>query len=773
MRLMTGRWIRQLAMPVCAVILTSGYLHTANAAAPDVARRAVFERYLDFASLVQVRPRQRGWMPDGSSLWYADGNPTDLAIRRVDPIANTEMPLFDVARLRGELSKQLGYELPGQGVPFSRFGFSGPQTIQFSYSGTEYALDLQDYRLRVLETPAPSVGAWMVGERERMTPRMFRKESFLLVGEVDYPESRSPDGKWFASVKGMDLSLRSTYDGRELPLTEDGVSTLRWDVETVRSQPWSPDSTYLAAFRIDSKGVDSVPQVHWLNPRSDVVQVPITRAGGVLPKYELYIIDVLSRTPRKVELGDTTNQYLTLLGWCPQGTELLVARWDRDFKKVEVVAANPRTGAARTVFSETSQTFVRLQHEVLYMGKSGFTLLPDGKRFIWESTRSGWNQLYLYSIDGKLIRPLTRGEFPVLQVQTIDAEQGWVYFTAHAESRLYDTHLYRVRLNGDDFSRLTQGDGQHQVEFAPSKRFFIDTHSSVDRAPTVELRSAEGRLVRRIGEANVEELQQVGWTEPEEFVVKAADGQTDLYGVLYKPYDFDPHKKYPVVEYIYGGPQATVTRRDFSVDNSKLSNLPRALAQLGYLTVMLDARGTPGRSKAFQDVVYRNWGRNEILDHAAALKQLAAARPYVDLQRVGIYGASWGGYFTFRALTQAPEIYKAGISMMPGFDPYESILYEPYLGLPADGRAAYDYAVPFKWAELLQGNLLLVASTSDHGTFGDAIRMAEALIRAGKQHEFLVLPNQPHGALGKSEDFLIEAIVDFFARHLQRAPHEE
>lgn len=744
--------------------------NVSQGAEPDADRRAVFEQYLSMSSLVPPAVLSQGWTPDGSAFWYAQGTPDDVSISRVDPETNTKTDLFDVPRLRAALAKTLNYEPLGRGAPFSQFRFTGPQAIQFSVSGSDYSLNLQSYAVQRIPAPAPGVGGWMVGERDRTTPRLFRRESFLLVGEMDVPESLSPDGKWFVSVKDNNLSLRSTYDGREVPLTDDGEPTLRWDVETVKSRPWSPDGAWLAAFRIDSKRVETVAQVHWLKPQTEVVQVPLTRAGGVLPKYELYIFEAQSLRSVKVDLGDTTDQYLSVLDWTPGGAELLLARWVRDFSKVDILAANPRTGTTRSVFTETSPTFVRLQHEVLYTGKSGFTLLPDGKRFIWESSRSGWNHLYLYDLNGKLIRPLTHGEFPVLDVETIDANAGWVYFTAHAEKRVYDTHLYRVGLDGGKFVKLTQSDGQHKASFAPSKRFFIDTYSSVDKAPTMELRAADGRFVRQIAQADMARLRQVGWTAPEEFTVKAADGQTDLYGVLYKPYDFDPAKKYPVVEYIYGGPQTTVTRRDFTAWGSKIPNLTQALAQLGYLTVMLDARGTPERSKAFQDVVYKNWGRNEIPDHATALRQLGATRPYVDLDRVGIFGGSWGGYFTFRALIQAPDLYKTGIAIVPGFDPYESILYEPYLGLPSSGKAPYDYAFPFAWADKLQGSLLLVGNTSDHGTFGDTIRMIEALVRAGKPHEVMILPNQPHNAMGKSEDFLIDGIAKYFATHLQASP---
>ena len=240
------------------------------------------------------------------------------------------------------------------------------------------------------------------------------------------------------------------------------------------------------------------------------------------------------------------NQYALIIGWRSDGSELLFYRVDRYWDRMEFMGADPATGRTRLILSEPHPWFGRGQ------GAKTFTPLENGDQFIWISERDGWYHLYLYDMNGKLIRRLTKGAFPVMEVVAVDEERGWVYFTARAEKRLYDTHLYRVNLEGNNFTRLTEGTGQHEIAFAPSMEFFLDTHSDVDRPPAVELRRADGTLLRTLSVANLDLLNKLKLNPEEEFVVKAADGTTDLYGVLFKPYDFDPDKKYPVIDQIYG-----------------------------------------------------------------------------------------------------------------------------------------------------------------------------------------------------------------------------
>ena len=390
------------------------------------------------------------------------------------------------------------------------------------------------------------------------------------------------------------------------------------------------------------------------------------------------------------------------------------------------------------------------------------------------------SQLYLYDLEGKLLRRLTEGAFPVVQVVAVDERARWVYFTAHGEpQRPYDTHLYRVNLEGKGFTRLTEATGQHdlqlfgdvilQIQFSPSKQFFLDTHSSVDRPPAVELRSADGKLLQILSKANIDALKELKWSPPEEFVVKAADGKTDLYGVLYKPYDFDPKKKYPVIDRIYGNPWVAVVSRTFTPAGPAF--YAQALAQLGFIVFMVDGRGTPERSKEFHDADYGNWGRSVIPDHVAALKQLAEERPYMDLSRVGIFGHSAGGGMTIRAMLVAPEIYHVGVASAAGPGPCQNIggiLFESYIGLPQNNIQGYDSACLLRLAGNLKGKLLLITMTSDVGApIGAIMKLLEAFIRAGKPYDLILLPEQGHSPSGASRTYRSDAIRRYFQEHLK------
>jgi dipeptidyl aminopeptidase/acylaminoacyl peptidase len=440
----------------------------------------------------------------------------------------------------------------------------------------------------------------------------------------------------------------------------------------------------------------------------------------------------------------------------------------RDHKRLDVLAADPMTGAVRTVITETQPTFIKGIASTPGW-RDLFNPLDDGKQFILISERDGWDHLYLYRLDGTMVRRLTSGTWPVVRFVGADTKNGWAYFTGHAEKRLYDTHLYRVSLEGKDFARLTEGDGQHTVTLSPSKQYFVDNHSSIDRPPASELRSADGKLLQRLDRANVAALAEIHWKAPEEFVVKAADGVTDLYGVLYKPYDFDPSRKYPIIDFIYNGPQTTWVGRSFT-DSHHIS--PQSIAQLGFITFSVDGRGTVERGKAFQDVVYRNWGRNEIPDHVATLKQLAASRPYIDADRAGITGGSWGGYMTVRAMVLAPEVYKVGVSNVPVVDLYDhSTVCESYMDLLERNREGYEYASSIRLADKLRGKLLLAAGTLDvNATFAAPIKMVEALTRANKPYDLIIMPDQNHWFAGASQRYYLNALRRYFEDHLLRAP---
>jgi len=323
-----------------------------------------------------------------------------------------------------------------------------------------------------------------------------------------------------------------------------------------------------------------------------------------------------------------------------------------------------------------------------------------------------------------------------------------------------------VDLEGNRQARLTEANGQHDIQFAPSKEFFLDTHSNVDRPPAVELKRADGTLLQTVSKANIDGLRELKWSPPEEFVVKAADGETDLYGVLYKPYDFDPKKKYPVIEKIGGGPQLAYVPRTFLHPRAFL---PQARAQLGFIVFYVDARGTPERGREFLEVVYGNLGRNEIPDHVATLQQLAEKRPYMDLSRVGITGHSFGGYFAIRAMLLAPNVYHVGVARTA---PTRFIPFGTDHDVLTGSKEALDYASNLNFAANLKGKLLIIHGDSHDADvpFSNAMKMVDALMRAGKPYDLLVLPGADHryntGMSLSGRTYVFEAIRRYFQEHL-------
>jgi dipeptidyl aminopeptidase/acylaminoacyl peptidase len=551
------------------------------------------------------------------------------------------------------------------------------------------------------------------------------------------------------------------------PLVTDGQPGYAWSIDRVEwnidRARWSPNSAKLAAFKVDTRHVDSFPIVDWLDVTEEIEWWPITRAGRPLERTELHVVDVRSKTAVHVPTGND-DHYLQTIDWTRDGSELLFLRMRRDYKTMDLMAANPNTGTARVVVSETQKTFVEgVQWRLLQPA-----WLPDGKRFVWSSERDGWNHLYLYHLDGTLIRRLTTGAWPVLDVIAVDPAGEWVYFTAHAEARVYDTHLYRVRLDGTGFTRLTEATGQHVINLSPSRRYFLDRHSSPTRPEATELRAVDGRLILTVATTNTKPLADLKWSPPEEFVVKAADGKTDLHGLLFKPHDFDPDRRYPVIDYILAAPNLVWVIKQFSTNRALEA---QALAQAGFIVFMVDGRGTPDRGKAFQDVAYRQFGTYEIPDHAATLKQLARDRPYMDLQRVGLIGQQWpGSYMVIRGMLTAPDVYCAGVGRLVTLaDPSDmlAVVVEPYLGLPQNDSVAYAAASNLPHISKLEGRLLLIAETNEYqAPLSDIMKTMTAFTRGGKRVDFILNTEREFPVPYRT--YYMNAYRQYFQEHLLR-----
>jgi dipeptidyl aminopeptidase/acylaminoacyl peptidase len=360
----------------------------------------------------------------------------------------------------------------------------------------------------------------------------------------------------------------------------------------------------------------------------------------------------------------------------------------------------------------------------------------------------------------------------VREIVGVDEQGGWIYFTAPIDAaRPYDRHGRRVRFDGSGLATLTQAEGEHRIALSPTKEWIVDLHASLGEGAVTELRRADGRLVRVLARADTSAYATVPHRAPRPFVVKAADGTTDLHGVLFVPFDFDSTKRYPVVEFIYQGMHSiTAPKSIYAAGTCDVSMCPHPLAQLGFVTFVVDGRGTPGRGKAFQDAAWHAVGRYETADHVGALRQLAASRPWMDLGRVGIVGYSFGGYFAMRALLQAPGVYAAGVVGAPvtEFESATPGVIEPYLGPLAENRASYEYASNLRLADSLRARVLLIHGTADvNAPFSQTMKMVNTLTKAGKPYDLIVLPEEDHMSVGFGSEYALERMKRYLIEHLQ------
>jgi dipeptidyl-peptidase-4 len=761
--------------------------HSSNerALSGDEQRLKRFHRYLNPAGLVAGGDVAPQWMLDGSSFWFAENAPYATVIYRVDGATGELSRLFDVAKTRAALRSVIGRDPPYEGLPFDHIVELGGSRYQFTFEAAQYTIDLDSYEIETAVGSSLSQGMQMVwkvmGENlDKSQPKTYRRQLWLTEPRLVF-EVRSPDGEWFVGLQDGNIVLRSFADDRTVALTTDGAPEFAWDVEAPRLRfapsgrlayhllnPWSPDGCRLFAIKVDRRGVPDLPMIRYLKREEELCTLKIQRAGGRIDVAHPHIVDVLSKQARPLDLGSTEDQYFTLVGWLPDGSEVLFTRHSRDFKSVDLLAADADTGELRTVLSEHSKTFVALQHDVIFGGDNHVCILPSGAGLIWRSSRSGWNHLYLYGRDGTLLHPLTAGDFAVIDVVSVDEPGGSVYFTAHHDpDRPYDTHVCRVSVNGGEIQRLSAHSGQNMPCFSPSKKRLTIVNSKPEQPYRTFFFSTEGQCLSTLRTADTSVLEDVGYVPASEFKVLAADKKTELWGVMYKPADFDPRKKYPIIDHIYAGPQVRMACHHFGFDEHSSQRLSRALAQLGYIVISLDARGTPGRSKEFEDAVYRNFGRHEIPDHAAAIVQLARRHSFIDAERVGIYGHSWGGHFAVRALADAPDVFSVAVASAPSVDPHEMMLYEPYLDLPTRARSAYEFASLYPSVGKIKGKLLLAAGTADP-MVSATLRLVHRLIEAGIDHDLVILPDARHTYLGKDEAFFVRRLVAHFEMHLKR-----
>ncbi|MEO2128147.1 MAG: DPP IV N-terminal domain-containing protein [Christiangramia sp.] len=619
------------------------------------------------------------------------------------------------------------------------------------------------------------------------------KESLLknpdnITQERNYSRTEvvSPNGKKVVFIKDWNLYVRDLETGEEKQLTEDGEKNFGYATDNAgwrkSDRPivlWSPDSEKIATFKQDQRHVSDMYLVDTKvgEPELQEWKYPLPTDEEII-KIHRVIIDVENaevinlKVPADPRRGTLCDDISCSGGfddneWSADSEQLAFVSSSRDHKTAKLRIADAETGEVRDVLEETVST----QYES-GQGSINWRFLPDSDEIIWYSEKDNWGHLYLYDSEtGKLKNQITKGDFVVTALLKVDEKSRKLYFLANGREDgrdPYFNHFYSVKFNGTGLKLLTPEDGNHTISISPEGEYFIDNYSQPNVPNQAVLRSMKGKLISKLERADVTGLEKAGWKAPTPITVKSRNGKWDLYGLMFTPTNLDENKKYPVVNYIYPGPQGGgVGSRSFRPSRSD----HQALAELGFVVVIIDGTCNPGRSKDFHDACYGNMADNTLEDQISGIRQLAEKYPYMDLDHVGIWGHSGGGFATAAAMFRYPEFYKVGISESGNHDNrnYEDDWGERYIGL-LDGDN-YEKQANQNFAENLQGKLLLA-----HGAVDDNVPpyntylVVDALIKANKDFDLIIFPHARHG-YGQDSYYMMRRRWDYFVENLMGAKH--
>lgn len=743
----------------CAAAQQPQPLTPARLAATDYARAEQFLRP-NTAPLVFGGDVDPIWLPDGR-FWYRNATPEGTELVIVDPKARTRERLFDQPRLSAALAAAADttydpFDLPLRDIELAE----ADRTVAFQVGAGRFRCDLETY----LCAPE-SVGREPAGRD-------------VVV---------SPDGGSAVFIREHDLWIRDLETGEETRLTTDGIEHYGYATNnagwTRSDRPvvlWSPDSRSIATFQHDARGVGEMylASTNVGHPRLEAWRYPMP-VDSVVFRIERVIIHLdEAGGPRVVRLRmppdvhrSTICDHIVCGGewvdvdWLPGGDRLAFVSSSRDHRRATLRLADARTGEVRDVLDETEETFYNLSYR-----SSDWRVLPETNEVIWYSQRDDWGHLYLYDLrTGELKRQITEGEWNVLEVLRVDPDSRTITFLGNEREPgdPYFEYLYRVPIDGGAPVLLTPDSANHRISMSPSGEYFVDSYSTPTIPPVTVLRDADGRRVMELETADISRLVAAGWQPPIPFSVRARDGVTDLYGLMYRPTDFDPALVYPIINHIYPGPQGgSVGSRSFVASRGDA----QAIAELGFIVIELDAMGTPMRSKSFHETYYGNMGDNGLPDQVGGMRQLAERHPWIDLERAGIYGHSGGGFASTGAILRYPDFFKVAVSQAGNHENrnYEDDWGEQWQGLLEvypDGSTNYDDQANAPLAENLEGKLLLAHGTMDSNVPPyNTLLVVNALIAANKDFDLIMFPNRGHGF--GNEPYMTRRRWDYFVEHL-------
>ena len=747
---------KRIFAPVIGGVLLAGsvFAQTRALTAADYAHAEQFLGYNTNRLVLHVAA-QPTWVGD-DRFWYRTTTENGTEFFQVDAATGARTAAFDQAKIAAALSAAARSNYTAYRLPFNVFEFSSDRkSISFNAGGSQWTCDVAGTRCE--------------GKERVQGP----------------PQVASPDGKRAAFIRNFNLWVRDTASGKETQLTKDGVKEYGYATDNAgwihSDRPivlWSPDSKKIATFQLDERGAGEMYLVSTGvgHPKLEAWKYPLVGDPKIF-MIERVVIDVdrgrvvrlqMPPDPHRSSVCDDVecNGPFEDVEWAADGKQVAFLSTSRDHKEAHLRVADTESGKVRDVLEEKVVTYYESGNDA-----HNWRFLPASNEVIWFSERDNWGQLYLYDLQtGRLKNQITSGEGNVTQLLRVDEKNRLLYFLGVGKEKgrdPYFIHLYRIDFDGKNLTLLTPEDATHVIAPSPSGKYFIDSYSRPEVPPTLVLRDASGKLVSTLERADISKLTATGWKPPQPIVVKGRDGTTDVYGLLYRPTNFDAAAKYPIVNHIYPGPQTgSVGPRNFLSARGD----SQALAELGFVVVEIDGMGTPWRSKKFHDAYFGDMGDNTLPDQVAAMKELAAKYPWIDLTRTGIWGHSGGGYATAGAMLRYPDFFKVGIAESGNHDNrnYEDDWAEKWQGLlvrKEDATTNYDSQANQNFAKNLKGKLLLTHGTMDDNVPpSNTLVLVDELIKANKDFDLLLLPNRRHGYA--AEPYMIRRRWDYFVRNL-------
>ena len=684
------------------------------------------------------------WVDQTSAFWYVRQTEKGKEYVKVDAASKKRTALFDQQKMAAALTEKAGREINAYNLPLQNCRLNiSLDTLRFQLDGKFWAYSIKNNRLL----------------DEGAIPLRGKERHWMEVD--DEKEGRpvtSPDGKWTAFIKNDNVYVREVATGKEKQLSQDGTLS-NYYFSYIQ---WSPDSKSVVSCRI--RPVEKRYVYYVESSPADQAQPKLHKQEYAKPgdelRFKVPCIFEVESGRRLIPSTELFSHQYELSGpmWNADSKAITFEYNERGHKVYRVLEMSAVDGSVRTLIEEKEEKYVNYPR--IYRN-----YLSDGKRIIWSSERDNYNHLYLYDrATGKPLNQITKGEWYVRGVQHVDEANEVIYFSANGMKKgeaPYLIHYYRINFDGSNLVELTPEEGMHQCWYLSDYKYLVDVYSKVDQAPIAVLRDAKnGKIRMQLDKADISALLANGWKAPEVFSAKGRDGKTDMWGVIYRPSNFDPSKKYPVIEYIYSGPGDQYVPKTFSSYNWWMTSL----AELGFIVVQVDGMTTSFRSKEFEEVCYKNLKDAGLPDHIAWIKAAAQKYPYMDIDRVGIFGCSAGGQESTGAVLFHPEFYKAAYSACGCHDNRMDKIWwnELWMGYPVD--ESYSACSNVDNAHLLSRPLMLVVGELDDNVDpASTMQVANALIKANKDFELVVIPGAHH-TMG--EDFGEHKRYDFFVRHL-------